>query len=103
MKTTNLISGLFAPDEAKEILLDMLTSKINFHNVKSLSSLVRYNQPNLESESRIKELQESREQLLAVIQKAAEENLHLRIESTVKISFEAQEQPKEVCSKAEDC
>lgn len=103
MKTTKLISGMFAPNEAKEILFDMLTSKINFHNVKNLSSLVRFNHPNPESELRIKELRETREQLLALIQKATDDNLHLRIESTIEISFQAQDQAEEVCSKAESC
>lgn len=103
MKTTKLISGSFAPDEAKEILFDMLTSKINFHNLKSFSSLIRFNHPNLESESRINELRETREQLLALVQQAADDNLNLRIESTIKVSFEAQEQAEELCSKAENC
>lgn len=103
MKTTKLITGLYTPDEAKEILLDMVKSKINFHNIKSLSALVRFNRPDLESESRIKELQETREELLALIQQAENDNLNLRIESTIKVSFEAQEHPEEISSKAEGC
>lgn len=103
MKTTKLISGSFAPDEAKEIIFDLLTSKINFHNIKSFSSLIRFSHPNLESELRIKELKETREQLLALVQQAAGDKLNLRIESTIKVSFEAQEQPEEICSKAENC
>lgn len=103
MKTTKLISGSFAPDEAKEILNDMLTSKINFHNIKSFRSLVRFNHPHLASEARIKELQETREQLLALVQQAEEDNLNLRIESTINISFEARDHLKKVCSKAENC
>lgn len=103
MKTTKLITGLYTPDEAKEILLDMVKSKINFHNIKSLSALVRFNKPDLESESRIKGLQKTREELLALIQQAENDNLNLRIESTIKVSFEAQEQPEEISSKAEGC
>lgn len=100
MKTNKLVSGLFTPDEAKEVLFDMLNSKINFHNIKSLSSVVRYNHPNLESESRIKELTEIREQLLAHIQKATNDKLSLRIESSIEISFETPDQASEVCSEA---
>lgn len=103
MKTTKLISGSFTPDEAKEILFEMLTSKINFHNVKSLSSLVRFNNPNLESELRIKELQQTKEQLIELIQQALADNLNLNVEATIEISFQAKDQVKEVCSKAEDC
>lgn len=102
MKTTKLINGLYTPDEAKEILLTMVDSKINFHKLKSLSSLVRCNQPNEESEGRINELKEAKSQLLELIQKAREENTHLRIESTVHISPEGQEPAEAVCLKTEE-
>lgn len=102
MKTTDLIKGQFTPEEAREILCDMLKSKINFHNIKSLSSLVRFNQPSPESELRIQELQEAREQLLALIQQAEDLNMDLHIESTINVSFQLKEQSAEVCSKAGD-
>lgn len=99
MKTIKLIKGLYTPNEAKEILLDMLDSKINFHKIKSLSSLVRCNQPNAESEARIEELKEARGQILKLIQEAREGNTQLRIESTVHISPEGQEAAEAVCLK----
>lgn len=105
MKTTKLIQGSFSPIDAKEILLNMVDTKINFHKIKSLSSLVQCNQPNQESEQRIKELKEAKEQILAFIEKAKKEGCSLRVESTINLSLEAKEQAeedKEICSKAEN-
>lgn len=101
MKTAKLIQGNFSPNEAREILLNMVDSKINFHKIKSLSSLVRSNQPNKESEQRIKELKEAREQILGLISTAKEQDSTLRIDSTINVSLEANELAEEVCLKAE--
>lgn len=105
METTKLIKGSFSPIDAKDILLNMVDSKINFHKIKSLSSLVQCNQPNKDSEQRIKELKEAKAQILAIIKKAEKEDRSLRIESTISLSLEAKEQEKEneeICSKAEN-
>lgn len=101
MKTTKLITGKFTPTEAKEILLTLVDTKINFHKIKSLSSIVRCNQPDADSELRILALKEAKEQILSIVQQAANEECILNIESTVNISFEPKDQEEEVCSKAE--
>lgn len=94
MKTINFIDGLFTPEEAKEILTDVLSKTINFYNVKNFTSQIRLDQPHPESELRMKELRESREELLAIFQNAKDKNLRLKIDSTIKISFEAQDEEK---------
>lgn len=103
MKTTKLISGQFTPSEAQEVLLEIIDSKINFHKIKNLSSLVRSNQPKRESELRIKELKEAREQILALIKTAKEQESTLRIDASLYVSLETNELVKEGCSKAKDC
>ncbi|GAB3535900.1 hypothetical protein GCM10027443_25490 [Pontibacter brevis] len=95
MTTFNLITGDYTPMEAKEILLKMVDTKINFHKVKSFSDYVRYGKPNLESDLKVKELQESREQILALVQEAVGSNSRIEIESAMNVSFEAKVQPKE--------
>lgn len=102
METTKLIKGSFSPIDAKDILLNMVDSKINFHKIKSLSSLVRWNQPSQKSEQRIKELKEAKEQILALIEKAEKEGCSLKIESTINLSLEAKKQTEEIYSKAEN-
>ncbi|MFW5700162.1 MAG: hypothetical protein ACOCWM_00595 [Cyclobacteriaceae bacterium] len=101
MKTTKLITGQFTPIEAKEILLSLVDSKINFHKIKSLSSMVRCNQLDADSELKILALEKAKEQLLATLQQAINENCNLNIESTINISFVAKEQIEEVNSKVE--
>lgn len=101
MKTTKLITGQFTPGEAKEILLTLVDTKINFHKIKSLSSMIRCNEPEAESELRILALKEAKKQILAVIQQAISEDCILNIESTINISFEPKVQKEESCSKAE--
>lgn len=105
METTKLIKGSFSPIDAKEILLNMVDSKINFHKIKSLSSLVRWNHPSQQSEQRINELKEAKEQILALIEKAEKEGCTLRIDSTINLSLETKgqaEEEEEICSKAEN-
>lgn len=101
MKTTKLITGQFTPSEAKDVLLSLVDTKINFHKIKSLSSMIRCNKPEAESELRILALKEAKEQILAIIQQAINEDCTLNIESTINISFEPKDQEEELCSKAE--
>jgi hypothetical protein len=37
-----IIEGNYSYDEAKEILMNMFTSKINYHNIKNWSSQERF-------------------------------------------------------------
>lgn len=101
METIKLINGKFTPEEAKEILLDLIAKKINFHNLKNFSSEVCYSQPDAESRKRIKELQEAKAQVLTLVREAKEEQSHLVIESTIRIAFADKGQVIELCSEAE--
>jgi hypothetical protein len=97
METIKLIDGQFTPEEAKDVLLEIIAKKINFHKLKNFTSQVRYDQPDAESEERIKELQEAKEEFLALVQEAKRERRSLVIEATVHIALEAREQTKELC------
>lgn len=101
MTTISLILGEYTPMEAKEILLKMLDSKINLHNLQSLSAYVRFGKPNIESELRIKELKEARNKINALALKAAEDNSSVVIESTIDIAFKAKVQPEEYVQRQE--
>ncbi|MFD2514609.1 hypothetical protein ACFSRY_12095 [Pontibacter locisalis] len=101
MKTLKLIEGIFTPSEAAEILLEMINKKINFHNLKNLSSQIHFSRPDSVSGRRIKELKEAREQLLCLIEEAKINEENLVIESQIKISFETEGLPKEICLEVE--
>ncbi|HOY42134.1 MAG TPA: hypothetical protein PK546_01570 [Chitinophagales bacterium] len=88
VQTLNLISGTFAPNEAKEILLEMIKSKINFHNLRNFSSEIRYNRPDLQSKRRIEELTEAKEILLDMISDAKRDSKKIKIEAELLVTFE---------------
>ena len=88
VQTLNLISGTLAPNEAKEILLEMIKSKINFHNLRNFSSEIRYNRPDLQSKRRIEELTEAKEILLDMISDAKRDSKKIKIEAELLVTFE---------------
>ncbi len=82
------IEGKFSPEEAKEVLVDLLNHKINFHSLKNFSSEERFGKPVEGSQKRIEELKESREKIIVLIKQAVDKNTNLRIESYINIAFE---------------
>jgi len=82
-----LIDGQFNPDEAMEILQNLISHKINFHLVKNFNSEVRYGVKATKSLKRIKDLQEANMQLMDIIQKASKEKFRLSIKANIEIEF----------------
>ncbi|WP_276499016.1 hypothetical protein [Pontibacter litorisediminis] len=101
METIKFIQGSFTCEEAKEILLEVITKKINFHNLKNFSSIIRFEKPDEDSKRRLEELKEAKEKVLLLVEEAKRSNSSLVIESTINIMLEAREQPEAACSEAE--
>lgn len=101
MTTINLIMGDYTPMEAKDILLKMVDSKINFHKIRSLSADVRFGKADADSETRIEELKEARAQIIALVQKAIDDNTLIEIGSTIDVAFKAKGQPGEYVPRQE--
>lgn len=59
-----LIKGEFTKHEAKDILLGMLNYKINFHELRNLSSSIQQGQRDDLSLTRIQELEKTRVEML---------------------------------------
>lgn len=87
-ETVDLIKGTFTPQEAREILLHLLDSKINFHNMKSWSFRERFGKPNADSEEKLKHLKESRKTVETLIAKSVTEEKTLTISSIIEINIE---------------
>jgi hypothetical protein len=83
----NLIEGRFSDEEAKEILMNIFSTKINFHNIKNLSSQVRYGTDDETANKRISELNKEIEKLSLIISKAKSENKKLEITSEIRVSL----------------
>ncbi len=87
-ETVDLIKGTFTPDEAREILLQLLIDKINFHNLKNWSSRERLGKPDSDSEQRLKYLEESQKNVEVFIAKAVSEQKNITINSSTEMNIE---------------
>ncbi len=87
-ETIELIKGTFTPNEAREILLQMLNSKINFHNLKNWSSRERFGKPDAYSEQRLKHLEESRMKVQMLLSNSNNKEKIIIINSSIEINIE---------------
>lgn len=90
MKNTeklSLIEGVFSAEETKEILMNMFSSKINFHNIRNWSSRERFGKDDEISRKRIPQLQNEMQKLQEILSDAKNQNKKLLINSEVNISF----------------
>lgn len=83
----SLVDGNFTPQEAFEVLMNLFSSKINFHELKSFSSEERYGLPDKHAEKRIPELKESMQKIKSLIQEMDMDNFEISIQSEVVITI----------------
>ncbi len=86
MEKVKLIDGEFTPLDAKEVLLNMISSKIQFHTINDFSSDIRTGSPDKKSRERLSELRSAREQIMAFLEKAEKEGLLVNIQSSITLS-----------------
>ncbi len=82
-----LVKGTFNLDEAREVLMSLINSKINFHAKKNLSSRERFGTIDQDSEKRIEELNISREEILHLLKNADESKQKITIVSTISLEL----------------
>jgi len=80
-----LIEGVFQPDEAQKLLMEMINTKINFHNLDAFSNHIRFNTSMSNSKLRVNELNESADKIKDLVHYAKENNLELEIKSNISI------------------
>jgi hypothetical protein len=84
-ETLSIIEGNFTPDEANEILSQMINSKIKYHNLRNLSSQVRYGTDDEISHTRLPGLMKEMEKLQAIVSEANNTNKRLVVTSAINI------------------
>ena len=82
-----LINGIFSPEEAKEVLMNILASKVQFHELKNLRSIVTKDSEDQTSISRVRQLKETIEELKLILNEASENNMGLSIKSNIEITL----------------
>lgn len=80
-----LIEGVFSKEEAREILMNIFSTKIKFHELKNFSSQERFGKDDDTALHRIPELKKCIHTIEEIISKV--ENKKLIINAEVTISF----------------
>lgn len=83
-----LLEGNFSHDDAKEILSNIFSSKINFHNVKNWSSQERFGKDDIIAQKRIPALKSEMKKLEHILLEAKTKRKKLVISSEIKISLQ---------------
>lgn len=84
-ETFNLIEGVFSTVEAREILMNIFSTKIQFHEMKNLSSEERFGEQDTVAKKRIPELKIELEKLEKIISEAKSGPKKFAITSAINI------------------
>jgi DNA-directed RNA polymerase subunit F len=82
-----LIDGTFSIAEAKDVLINMFTMKINFHQQKNVSHIERFGKPDETSKEKVAFLKSELAKLEALIEKAGSNNTTLKVTSAIHIDY----------------
>jgi hypothetical protein len=82
-----LIDGTFNVAEAKDILLNMFTMKINFHSQKNVSHIERFGTPDDNSKAKVEFLKAEMAKLETIIAEATDKNVSLKVTSAIHIDY----------------
>lgn len=88
-KKLKLIEGKFLHDEAKEILRNIFSAKINFHQMKNFSSQERFGKDDKTAVKKIPILKKELVKLDKILAEAKAKNLNLVITSEINILLSA--------------
>lgn len=86
----DLVKGTFTAEEAREVLMSLISSKLRFHSQKNLNAYETSGQADPQSEERIRELEELRKQVLAELEKAKQDGLMVELQAGVLLKFREQ-------------
>jgi len=86
-KKLTFIEGDFTYAEAKEILINIFSSKINFHTLKNWSSQERFGKDDEIAQKRIPALKNEMKKIEGILSEAKAKNKKLVVSSDIKISL----------------
>ena len=83
--TFKLIDGSFTEAEARDILLSLISAKLKFHTLKQFSDQERYGQDTMQSETRIKELNDLDKEIRSYLDNTKTTDVIINISSHIEI------------------
>jgi hypothetical protein len=87
-ETLTLIDGKVTYDEVKEIILNMISSKVNFHQIKNLSSQERFGKDDEVAQKRIPALKIEMNKLNEFLSDASSRRFVVKSEINISIMEE---------------
>lgn len=82
-----LIEGEFLNEDAKDILVNIFSTKIHFHEMKNFSSQERFGKQDEIAKTRIPALKKEIEKVLQILSEAKSNNKKVMITSEINISL----------------
>ncbi len=87
VEQVTIIDGVFSETDAKEILLNIISTKIHFHSMKNFSAQERFGKEDAISVKRMADLNHDLEKIKEILHQAVVNNLNLSIHSNIHISL----------------
>lgn len=81
-----LIDGVFTPHEASSVLLNLVNSKINYHELQAFGMQIRNEGDLLHSLKRIEDLKKVFSSIETMIEDASEKGLKLQVKGNIEIT-----------------
>lgn len=82
-----LIDAVFNVAEAKDIVINMFTMKINFHSQKNVSHVERFGKTDNAALEKVEFLKAELAKLETIIAEATEKNVSLKVTSNIHIDY----------------
>jgi hypothetical protein len=91
-QTYCLINGSFDPDDARQLLLNLINDKINFHQRNDLSRKERFGEADTASLKRIEELRRTKTDIMELMEYANSIGMKLTRNCDIDVLLEKQVQ-----------
>lgn len=86
-KSLRLIDATLPVVDARTVLLNLVSAKINFHSLQKFSDQVKFGYDKQQSEKRLHELKELEKELQDILDMAQKDELALVVKCNIEISF----------------
>ena len=90
-KKFSLIAGEFSPAETREILMNVFSSKIHFHEMRNFSMQERFGETDKTALKRIPQLKKCLDEIKKIIEDGEKKNLRFTLTSDVIINISKKE------------
>ncbi len=85
--SVKLVDGLFTADEAREILINLIHCKIQYHEINNFSSMEQHGKPDTVALHRLPELRAELEKVKKLTQNADQKKCILKITSAIRVEI----------------